>query len=180
MFLSGQPSAQPPCLVHCREEEASKFRLNFNFETSTKQQNLFLIININNNNNLNKFWVAIFTYQGHINKVDKTAGSDWVSAWVTYWQGPTGRGFWLRDGRGRVLAKKFGYRDGSWRVVSSKILKAKSTYMGDKRATDHHHRQSLLLGHWYEIMALYYVKSILTEISASRQAREEPKKRKII
>ena len=25
----------------------------------------------------------------------------------------------------------------------------------------------LLLGHWYEIMALYYVKSILTEISAS-------------
>ena len=28
---------------------------------------------------------------------------------------------------------------------------------------------SLLLGHWYEIMALYYVKSILTEISASRQ-----------
>ena len=29
----------------------------------------------------------------------------------------------------------------------------------------------LLLGHWYEIMALYYVKSILTEISASRQDR---------
>ena len=29
----------------------------------------------------------------------------------------------------------------------------------------------LLLRHWYEIMALYYVKSILTEISASRQDR---------
>ena len=29
----------------------------------------------------------------------------------------------------------------------------------------------LLLGHWYEIMALYYEKSILTEISASRQDR---------
>ena len=32
--------------------------------------------------------------------------------------------------------------------------------------------KSLLLGHWYEIMALYYVKSILTEISASRQDRK--------
>ena len=30
---------------------------------------------------------------------------------------------------------------------------------------------SLLLGHWYETMAPYYVKSILTEISASRQDR---------
>ena len=30
----------------------------------------------------------------------------------------------------------------------------------------------LLLRHWYEIMALYYVKSILTEISASRQDSE--------
>ena len=29
----------------------------------------------------------------------------------------------------------------------------------------------LLLRHWYEIMALYYVKSILTEISAFRQDR---------
>ena len=32
-------------------------------------------------------------------------------------QGPTGRGFLLRDGTGRVLAKKVGYRDGSGRVV---------------------------------------------------------------
>ena len=31
--------------------------------------------------------------------------------------GPTGRGFWLRDGTGRVIAKKVGYRDGSGRVV---------------------------------------------------------------
>ena len=30
---------------------------------------------------------------------------------------------------------------------------------------------SLLLRHWYEIMALYYVKSISTETSASRQDR---------
>ena len=32
-------------------------------------------------------------------------------------------------------------------------------------------RLALLLGYWYEIMALYYVKSNLTEISASRQDR---------
>ena len=31
--------------------------------------------------------------------------------------------------------------------------------------------QALLLRHWYEIMALYYVKSVLTEIAASRQDR---------
>ena len=39
---------------------------------------------------------------------------------------------------------------------------------------------SLLLGHWHEIMALYYVKSILTEISASRQDRRVLQKSKII
>ena len=39
---------------------------------------------------------------------------------------------------------------------------------------------SLLLGHWYEIMALYYVKSILTEISASKQDRRVLQKSKII
>ena len=38
----------------------------------------------------------------------------------------------------------------------------------------------LLLMHWYEIMALYYVNSILTEISASRQYRRVLQKRKII
>ena len=31
--------------------------------------NTILIINISNSNNLNKFWVGIFTRQGHINKV---------------------------------------------------------------------------------------------------------------
>ena len=40
--------------------------------------------------------------------------------------------------------------------------------------------RALLLGHWYEIMALYYVKSILTEISASRQDRRVLQKSKII
>ena len=40
--------------------------------------------------------------------------------------------------------------------------------------------ESLLLRHWYEIMALYYVKSILTEISASRQDRRVLQKSKII
>ena len=39
---------------------------------------------------------------------------------------------------------------------------------------------TLLLRHWYEIMALYYVKSILTEISASRQDRRVLQKSKII
>ena len=38
----------------------------------------------------------------------------------------------------------------------------------------------LLLGHWYEIMALYYVKLILTEISASTQDRRVLQKSKII
>ena len=39
---------------------------------------------------------------------------------------------------------------------------------------------SLLLGHWYEIMALYYVKSILTEISASREDKRVLQKSKVI
>ena len=38
--------------------------------------------------------------------------------------------------------------------------------------------KSLLLGHWYEIMALYYVKSILTEIST--QDRRVLQKNKVI
>ena len=32
--------------------------------------NTILIINISNSNYLNKFWVGIFTRQGHINQVD--------------------------------------------------------------------------------------------------------------
>ena len=39
---------------------------------------------------------------------------------------------------------------------------------------------SLLLGHWYEIMALHYVKSILTETSAFRQDRRVLQKSKIV
>ena len=39
---------------------------------------------------------------------------------------------------------------------------------------------ALLLGQWYEIRALYYVKSILTEISASRQDRKVLQESKII
>jgi len=40
--------------------------------------------------------------------------------------------------------------------------------------------RALLLRHWYEIMALYFVKSVLTEISASRQDRRVLQKNKII
>ena len=39
---------------------------------------------------------------------------------------------------------------------------------------------ALLLGHWYEIMSLYYVKSILTEISASREDKRVLQKSKVI
>ena len=31
--------------------------------------NMILSINISNSNNLNKFWVGIFTRQGHVNQV---------------------------------------------------------------------------------------------------------------
>ena len=74
------------------QTSASKSRLNFNFKQSwlkcskseqklsfmTKPQlpnlqqtvaNTILITNISNSNNLNKFWVGIFTRQGHINQV---------------------------------------------------------------------------------------------------------------
>ena len=50
-------------------------------------------------------------------------------------QGPTGRGFLLWDGTGRVFAKKFGYRDGSGRVMR-KSTKPKITY---RFAHVHHH-----------------------------------------
>ena len=41
--------------------------------------NTILITNISNSNNLNKFWVGIFTRQGHISKVYLTAVSESVS-----------------------------------------------------------------------------------------------------
>ena len=43
-----------------------------------------------------------------------------------------------------------------------------------------HDYMTLLLRHWYEIMALYYVKLVLTEISALRQDRRVLQKSKII
>jgi len=49
-----------------------------------------------------------------------------------------------------------------------------------KTPPEYHIYKPLLLGHWYEIIALYYVKSILTEISASRQDRRVLQKSKII
>ena len=45
---------------------------------------------------------------------------------------------------------------------------------------NHHKGRALLLRRWYEIMAFYYVKSMLTEISASRQDRRVLQKSKII
>ena len=48
--------------------------------------NTILITNIINSNNLNKFWVGIFTRQGHINQVYLTAVSQLVSQLVSEWQ----------------------------------------------------------------------------------------------
>ena len=60
----------------------SKSEQKFSFMTIPKLPNLLqtvanaiLIININNSYNFNKFWVAIFTCQGHINQVYWTAVS---------------------------------------------------------------------------------------------------------
>ena len=43
--------------------------------------NTILITNISNNNNLDKFWVGIFTRQGHTNQVYQTTVSQSVSEW---------------------------------------------------------------------------------------------------
>ena len=45
--------------------------------------NTIHIINISNSNNLNKFWVGIFTRQGHINQVYLIGVSESVSQLVT-------------------------------------------------------------------------------------------------
>ena len=50
----------------------------------------------------------------------------------------------------------------------------------DYRGNDVLYDNPLLLGHWYEIMALYYVKPILTEISAARQDSRVLQRSKII
>ena len=56
----------------------SESRLGINFKISTKRQlpnlqqtvaNTILITNISNSNSPNKFWVGIFTRQGHLNQV---------------------------------------------------------------------------------------------------------------
>ena len=47
--------------------------------------NTILITNISNSN-LNKFWVGIFTRQGHINQVYETGVSQSVSDTVSEWQ----------------------------------------------------------------------------------------------
>ena len=54
----------------------SKSEQKFSFMTKPQLPNLqqtvantILIINISNSNNLNKFWVDIFTRQGHINQI---------------------------------------------------------------------------------------------------------------
>ena len=92
-----------------RPNSSFKFCLNFNFKILTKPcaqslnkslalwtilsyqicnkllpiQSSFLIINISNSNNINKFWVGIFTRQGHINQVYLTGVSERVSQWVS-------------------------------------------------------------------------------------------------
>ena len=43
--------------------------------------NMILIINIGNSNTLNKFWVGIFTRQGHISQVYWTAVIELESEW---------------------------------------------------------------------------------------------------
>ena len=67
-----------------------------------------------------------------------------------------------------------GDRELSWQRwwIQRIWAKASRYYIGENKA--------LLLRHWYEIMALYYVKSVLTEISASRQDRRVLQKSKII
>ena len=54
----------------------SKYEQKFSFMNNPQLPNLqqavantILIINISNSNNINKFWVGIFTRQGHINQV---------------------------------------------------------------------------------------------------------------
>jgi len=68
-------------------------------------------------------------------------------------------------------------RNSEWQLIG--VLKGEGYNCRDNQTTGDG-LWTLLLGHWYEIMALYYVKSILTEISASRQDRRVLQKSKII
>ena len=70
---------------------------------------------------------------------------------------------------------------GSWMMIIKRLLMITIAALGMMIIILYYrHVVTLLLGHWYEIMALYYVKSILTEISASRKDRRVLQKRKII
>ena len=71
----------------------SKSEQKFSFMTKPQLTNLqqtvantILITNISNSNSLNKFWVGIFTRQGHINQVYQTGVSEWVSELRSEWQ----------------------------------------------------------------------------------------------
>ena len=77
----------------------------------------------------------------------------WNFEWTKWWKGPPG--------------STIGVGPAFWGRWNNKRLQGKVSH-------------ALLLRHWYEIMALYYVKSILTEISASRQDRRVLQKSKII
>ena len=78
----------------------SKSEQKFNFMTKLQLPHLHQIvvnmsfsINITNSNNLNKFWVGIFTRQGHINQVYFTQVSQLVTRkaddQTRVWQDPT-------------------------------------------------------------------------------------------
>ena len=65
-----------PQLQNLDQTLCSKSEQKLSFMTKLQLPNLqqtvantILIINVSNSNNLNKFWVGIFTRQGHINQV---------------------------------------------------------------------------------------------------------------
>ena len=81
------------------EAEVQKFSFMNNPQLPNLQQtvaNTILIINISNSYNINKFWVGIFTRQGHINKVNLTGESWLVSDNDSQWSdsGPIKRMKW--------------------------------------------------------------------------------------
>ena len=94
--------------------------------------------------------------------------------------------FWMHAGRGEearlihpfVFSPFFDYEALKCFVKNVYVILCYMTWYFAKQFI--HTHTTLLLGHWYEIMALYYVKSILTEISASRQDRRVLQKSKII
>ena len=60
------------------------------------------------------------------------------------------------------------------------ILKRVDVVISHQNLAHQRGYNTLLLGHWYEIMAFFYVKSILTEISASREDKRVLQKSKVI